>query len=173
MHRGRPPSLEASLPCGFRFNPTDAELIDHYLRNWVRNDALPCSDAVVGAEVYSTEPWNLVGEDEEMGYFFSHRTHQRKKSAYMSRRAGSGTWFPERKNPVIEEINGRVIGYKQMLCFCLSEEDSDRPNKKRKKSTGWVMYEYELPSGTTRQVWISKFYFLKFVFILTFFSACS
>ncbi|XP_072964716.1 uncharacterized protein [Typha angustifolia] len=145
MRAGRPPSLDALLPCGFRFNPTDQELIDGYLKNWVRKVPLSCTDAIVSAEVYSTEPWNLVGEDEETGYFFSHRTLQNQKSGYTIRRAGSGTWYAEKKNPVIESESGRILGYKQMLSFCLCEEDGDRPTRKRKKSTGWVMYEYELP----------------------------
>ncbi|XP_072999198.1 uncharacterized protein [Typha latifolia] len=80
-----------------------------------------------------------------MGYL-SHRTIQYQKSGYTNRRAGSGTWYAEKKNPGIESESDRVIEYKQMLSFCLCGEDGDRPKRKRKKSTGWVMYEYELPA---------------------------
>ncbi|XP_020087091.1 NAC domain-containing protein 68-like [Ananas comosus] len=61
---------EASLPLGFIFNPKDEELIVHYLC------AYPAGrwDHVVEAEVYSTRPWSLLGDDSKIGYFLTKRT---------------------------------------------------------------------------------------------------
>ncbi|MQL96253.1 hypothetical protein Taro_028931 [Colocasia esculenta] len=52
---------ETLLPPGFRFHPTDEELILHYLRN--RAASLPCPVSVVAeVDIYKFDPWDLPGE---------------------------------------------------------------------------------------------------------------
>ena len=45
---------------GFRFKPTDEELVSYYLKNKAMGK-LPASRFVVDAEVYKVEPWHLPG----------------------------------------------------------------------------------------------------------------
>lgn len=50
----------APLPPGFRFHPTDEELILHYLRN--RSAAIPCPvDIIAEVDIYKFDPWELPG----------------------------------------------------------------------------------------------------------------
>ena len=49
-----------NLPLGFRFKPTDVELIDHYLRLKIngRDDEVACIREV---DICKVEPWDLPG----------------------------------------------------------------------------------------------------------------
>lgn len=47
-----------SLPPGFRFHPTDEELILHYLRN--RASSAPCPVSIIAeVDIYKFDPWDL------------------------------------------------------------------------------------------------------------------
>lgn len=51
----------APLPPGFRFHPTDEELILHYLRN--RSASIPCPvDIIAEVDIYKFDPWELPGK---------------------------------------------------------------------------------------------------------------
>lgn len=47
------------LPPGFRFHPTDEELIEHYLKRKVQSLPLPVS--IPEADVCKSDPWSLPG----------------------------------------------------------------------------------------------------------------
>lgn len=49
---------QISLPPGFRFHPTDEELITHYLCKKV-NDSRFCAIAIGEADLNKSEPWDL------------------------------------------------------------------------------------------------------------------
>ena len=49
-----------NLPPGFRFYPTDEELVAYYLRRKVSCKPFRV-DAISEIEVYKTEPWDLPG----------------------------------------------------------------------------------------------------------------
>jgi hypothetical protein len=54
------PSPCTALPPGFRFHPTDEELILHYLRK--RAAAAPCPAPVIAeVDIYKFDPWDLPG----------------------------------------------------------------------------------------------------------------
>jgi hypothetical protein len=46
------------LPPGFRFHPTDEELILHYLRNRAANAGCPV-DIIADVDIYKFDPWDL------------------------------------------------------------------------------------------------------------------
>lgn len=46
------------LPPGFRFHPTDEELILHYLRNRAGNAGCPV-DIIADVDIYKFDPWDL------------------------------------------------------------------------------------------------------------------
>jgi len=50
----------SSLPPGFRFHPTDEELILHYLRKKVSSSPVPLS-IIADVDIYKSDPWDLPG----------------------------------------------------------------------------------------------------------------
>lgn len=48
------------LPPGFRFHPTDEELIVHYLRNQATSRPCPVS-IIPEVDIYKFDPWQLPG----------------------------------------------------------------------------------------------------------------
>ncbi|CAL9063303.1 unnamed protein product, partial [Musa banksii] len=128
------------VPSGYRFVPTAEELVVDYLANWVAGKPLP-GRAVAFADVYGTEPWNLLGSDRQEGYFFAERQPKANGGSRVDRTAGTGSWLLNRRQePVKSIVDGReiVVGRRSYLSF----KDG------RRKNSGWVMYEYEMCSST-------------------------
>lgn len=116
-----------------------------YLANWVAGAPLP-GRAVAFADVYGTEPWNLLGSDRHEGYFFAERKPKSNGGSRVDRKAGSGSWtLYKKQEPVKSFVGGRemVVGRKSCLSF----------NDGRRKNSGWTMYEYQMcSSGFERRV---------------------
>nr|XP_009421199.1 PREDICTED: NAC transcription factor NAM-B2-like [Musa acuminata subsp. malaccensis] len=133
------------VPSGYRFLPTADELVVDYLANWIAGAPLP-SRAVAFADVYGTEPWNLLGSDRHEGYFFAERKPKNNGGSRVDRKAGSGSWtLYKKQEPVKSIVGGRemVVGRKSCLSF----------NDGRRKNSGWTMYEFEMSSsGFERRV---------------------
>jgi hypothetical protein len=51
---------QSPLPPGFRFHPTDEELILHYLIKKVASTPLPVS-IIAEVDIYKSDPWDLPG----------------------------------------------------------------------------------------------------------------
>lgn len=51
-------SSQMQLPPGFRFHPSDEELIVHYLKNKVSSNPLPAS-IIAEIDLYKYNPWEL------------------------------------------------------------------------------------------------------------------
>ncbi|MBA0751118.1 hypothetical protein Gogos_002482 [Gossypium gossypioides] len=78
----------SSLPPGFRFHPTDEELILHYLMNKLSSSPFP-----VSTNIYKFDPWDLqavLGEKE--WYFFSPRDRKYPNGARPNKATSSGFW---------------------------------------------------------------------------------
>lgn len=58
---------EQGLPPGFRFHPTDEELITFYLASKVFSGSFSCSVQIVEVDLNKCEPWELPG----INYLFS------------------------------------------------------------------------------------------------------
>ncbi|KAI4336536.1 hypothetical protein L6164_015052 [Bauhinia variegata] len=63
---------ELRLPPGFRFHPTDEELVVQYLKRKVFCCPLPAS-IIPEVDVCKSDPWDLPGDLEQERYFFSTR----------------------------------------------------------------------------------------------------
>ncbi|CAL9211932.1 unnamed protein product [Musa hybrid cultivar] len=127
------------VPSGYRFLPTAEELLVDYLANWVAGAPLP-GRAVAFADVYGTEPWNLLGSDRQEGYFFAERKPKNSGGSRVDRKAGSGSWTLYKKQETVKSmVGGRemVVGRKSCLSF----------NDGRRKNSGWTMYEFEMCSS--------------------------
>ncbi|XP_042387629.1 NAC transcription factor 32-like [Zingiber officinale] len=129
-----------AIPIGYRFLPTDKELIVDYLANRVAGKPVP-STAVIEADVYGTEPWNLLRNGDQEGYFFAMRKRKNAVGTRVDRRAGTGTWtlYSKKEESVTTlDAEGReiAVGCKSSLSF----------NDGKSKYSGWIMHEYELLS---------------------------
>lgn len=58
------------VPPGFRFHPTDEELIDYYLRKKVGSKRIDV-DVIKDVDLYKIEPWDLQGNAKRVHNFDS------------------------------------------------------------------------------------------------------
>ncbi|XVF07932.1 hypothetical protein REPUB_Repub06bG0181900 [Reevesia pubescens] len=140
MEKIPPSPSEIQLPPGFRFHPSDEELIVHYLKNKVTSTPLPAS-IIAEIDLYKYNPWELptlfgLGEDE--WYFFSPRDRKYPNGARPNRAAASGYWKATGTDkPILTSCGTKSIGVKKALVFY-----KGRPPKGTK--TEWLMHEYRL-----------------------------
>nr|UBT01646.1 NAC transcription factor 42 [Litchi chinensis] len=130
------------VPIGYRFLPTDAELVDYYLKRKLLGLPLPASIIPDQLDVFNTDPWSLPGDLEEKRYFFGKRNGDTIWSGKKIG-AGSGYWKCNGKTKQIHVDSGgqskaAAVGRRTTLVF--------RQGKRAR--TGWFMREYRLVLGT-------------------------
>ncbi|RWW55260.1 hypothetical protein BHE74_00038148 [Ensete ventricosum] len=151
------------LPPGFRFHPTDEELVVQYLKKKVYSFPLPAY-IIPEIDLGNHDPWDLPGQclfhvrifvgrtsnvietiyhgcdvtggREEVRYFFSFR-----EATYLNRnrsnpRARSGCWKAAGKErQVVASRCNQVVGMKKVLAFYRGKPPT---------RTDWIMHEYRL-----------------------------
>lgn len=127
------------LPPGFRFHPTDEELIMCYLRNQATSRPCPVSNIIPEVDIYKFDPWELpekaeVGENE--WYFFTPRDRKYPNGVRPNRAAVSGYWKATGTDKAIYS-GSSYVGIKKALVFY-----KGKPPKGIK--TDWIMHEYRL-----------------------------
>lgn len=128
----------SNLPPGFRFHPTDEELIMFYLR--YQASSRPCPVSIIPeVDIYKFDPWELP-EKAEFGenewYFFSPRDRKYPNGARPNRAAVSGYWKATGTDKAIYS-GAKYVGVKKALVFY-----QGKPPKGTK--TDWIMHEYRL-----------------------------
>ncbi|GJN34028.1 hypothetical protein PR202_gb22661 [Eleusine coracana subsp. coracana] len=152
-HR-RDPACTGLLPPGFRFRPTDEELLVHYLARKAV-DAGFAPGAISDVDIYKAEPWDLLlpaaagGGDDNDGcrYFFCARRVRFPSGVRTNRATRAGYWKSMGKDKVVvprhghDEAEGGVpLGVKKTLVFY-------KGRAPRGEKTGWVMHEYRMVPG--------------------------
>jgi hypothetical protein len=61
----------ADLPPGFRFHPTDEELVNYYLKRKVHGLSIEL-DIIPEVDLYKCEPWELAGNQQSKFIQFAH-----------------------------------------------------------------------------------------------------
>ncbi|XP_065846917.1 protein CUP-SHAPED COTYLEDON 3 [Euphorbia lathyris] len=131
---------EQGLPPGFRFHPTDEELITFYLASKVFNGSF-CGVEIAEVDLNRCEPWDLpdvakMGERE--WYFFSLRDRKYPTGLRTNRATGAGYWKATGKDrEVYSASSGGLLGMKKTLVFY-------KGRAPRGEKTKWVMHEYRL-----------------------------
>ncbi|CAM8992219.1 unnamed protein product [Rhodiola kirilowii] len=134
-----------NLPPGFRFHPTDEELVVHYLKKKVSSSPLPVS-IIAEIDLYKYDPWELPAKatfGEHEWYFFSPRDRKYPNGTRPNRAATSGYWKATGTDkPVMTAGGTQQVGVKKALVFY-----GGKPPKGVK--TNWIMHEYRLVDNKT------------------------
>ncbi|XP_038899484.1 transcription factor JUNGBRUNNEN 1 isoform X2 [Benincasa hispida] len=137
---------------GFRFHPTDEELVGFYLRRKVEKKPITI-EIIKQIDIYKYDPWDLpmsnVGDKE--WYFFCIRGRKYRNSIRPNRVTGSGFWkatgidkpiFSTLKSPNYnnnnQDANNNIIGLKKSLVYY-------RGSAGKGTKTDWMMHEFRLP----------------------------
>ncbi|XP_052204194.1 NAC domain-containing protein 83-like [Diospyros lotus] len=130
------------LPPGFRFCPTDEELLLHYLKPKVLSTPLPAA-VIPDFDVHKADPWDLPGNSTgEERYFFSQTEAKYPTGNRSNRATGSGYWKATGTDKqIVGSKNKGVVGMKKTLVFYRGKPPTGT-------KTDWVMHEYRLgPAG--------------------------
>ncbi|XP_042416238.1 NAC domain-containing protein 48-like [Zingiber officinale] len=127
---------DLSLPPGFRFHPTDEELVTHYLCR--RCAGLPIAVPIIAElDLYKFDPWQLPGMaryGEKEWYFFSPRDRKYPNGSRPNRAAGSGYW---KATGADKPVGPRPVAIKKALVFYTGKAPKG-------VKTDWIMHEYRL-----------------------------
>ncbi|XP_034708698.1 protein NTM1-like 9 isoform X2 [Vitis riparia] len=128
------------LPVGFRFAPTDEELIDNYLKPKILGMDFKVEN-IPEVDICKWDPWELPGSsvmkaDDPEGFFFSLLDYKYSKGSRSNRTTKAGYWKPTGKDrDILSGTNKEVIGTKKTLVFYIGRS----PAATR---TNWVIHEY-------------------------------
>ncbi|XP_039036065.1 NAC domain-containing protein 2-like [Hibiscus syriacus] len=141
-----------SLPPGYKFKPTDEELVDFYLKRKTYKIPLPPVNIFRDVDLYKYDPFTLTGMCDNATswndittewYFFTPRDRKYPKGSRPGRSAGDGYWKATGKPTPV--ISGEVeVGSKRSLVYCRGKS----PNGEK---TDWIMHEYVLAQSPPRQ----------------------
>ncbi|GER45834.1 NAC domain containing protein 6 [Striga asiatica] len=126
------------LPPGFRFHPTDEELITHYLNPKVIDNSFS-TIAIGEVDLNKVEPWDLpwkakMGENER--YFFCIKDRKYPTGRRTNRATVAGYWKATGKDKEIF-LAKFLVGMKKTLVFY-------RGRAPKGMKTNWVMHEYRM-----------------------------
>ncbi|KAI3448393.1 hypothetical protein Pfo_005058 [Paulownia fortunei] len=132
---------------GFRFHPTEEELVEFYLRRKVEGKRFNV-ELITFLDLYRYDPWELpalaaIGEKE--WYFYVPRDRKYRNGDRPNRVTTSGYWKATGADRMIRSENLRSIGLKKTLVFYSGKA----PKGIR---TSWIMNEYRLPLHETERL---------------------
>ncbi|KAI8569133.1 hypothetical protein RHMOL_Rhmol02G0255200 [Rhododendron molle] len=154
-----------TLPVGYRFRPTDLELVVDYLeKKYSEDEALPC-DVVIDREIYGDKaPWqNFTDEDpweisktkdkkkdvwKTEGTIYVFTTLTNASQNRIARKAGCGSWHGETAREEVKNDKDCAIGYKTTLYFEIAADEPIAMHGPVEKGH-WIMQEYSLRDGDT------------------------
>ncbi|GJN38260.1 hypothetical protein PR202_gb27287 [Eleusine coracana subsp. coracana] len=143
-HRGDMEGYQQLLP-GFRFQPTDQEMIVCYLKNKMSGTDTSVTSIIADVDINKFDPWELPGKAIVSGhgewFFFSPRERKYPNGGRPNRTAGSGYWKATGTDkPILAGGGGsqsQCVGVKKALVFY-------KGRSPKGTKTEWVMNEYRL-----------------------------
>ncbi|XP_038978739.1 NAC domain-containing protein 90-like [Phoenix dactylifera] len=148
-----------NLAPGYRFYPTEEELLSFYLRNKLNSRREDMERVIPVADVYCFDPWQLPqisGEpcirDSEQWFFFCPRQEREAHGGRPTRTTPSGYWKATGSPSLVYSSANRVIGVKKTMVFYQGRAPTGT-------KTIWKMNEYRAfkeDAATTMSTEISK-----------------
>ncbi|WOG99927.1 hypothetical protein DCAR_0519283 [Daucus carota subsp. sativus] len=146
-----------NLPPGFRFHPTDEEIITHYLAPKIVNPRFNAT-AVGEVDLNKSEPWDLpkkakMGEKE--WFFFCQRDRKYPTGMRTNRATEQGYWKATGKDKEIyRKAKNRgdgqqLVGMKKTLVFY-------RGRAPKGEKSNWVMHEFRVEGKLSYQNFANK-----------------
>ncbi|XP_009105638.3 protein FEZ, partial [Brassica rapa] len=142
---GEAKKMEDVLLPGFRFHPTDEELVSFYLRRKVEHRPLSIK-LITQLDIYKYDPWDLpkfamTGEKE--WYFYCPRDRKYRNSTRPNRVTSAGFWKATGTDrPIYSSDGSKCIGLRKSLVFY-------KGRAAKGVKTDWMMHEFRLPSSST------------------------
>ncbi|KAL6856966.1 hypothetical protein ACP4OV_018348 [Aristida adscensionis] len=155
--------MDQQAPCvppGFRFHPTEEELVGYYLARKVASQKIDL-DIIREVDLYRIEPWDLQercgggrcggggggAEEEEPTelYFFSYKDRKYPSGTRTNRATAAGFWKATGRDKPVLSTSPRsatvtVIGMRKTLVFYRGRAPNGR-------KTDWIIHEYRLQSN--------------------------
>ncbi|XP_031495776.1 protein SOMBRERO-like [Nymphaea colorata] len=142
-----PGNVQLSVPPGFRFHPTDEELLYYYLKKKVAYEIIDL-DVIRDIDLNKLEPWDLkdkcrigTGPQNEW-YFFSRKDKKYPTGTRTNRATNAGFWKATGRDKAIHMGSCRRIGMRKTLVFYTGRAPHGQ-------KTDWIMHEYRLDDEST------------------------
>ncbi|KAJ1408814.1 NAC domain [Sesbania bispinosa] len=123
-------SMESCVPPGFRFHPTDEELVGYYLRKKVASQKI---DLDVIREIDLYQRCRIGYEEQNEWYFFSHKDKKYPTGTRTNRATMAGFWKATGRDKAVYD-KMKLIGMRKTLVFYKGRA----PNGQK---TDWIMHE--------------------------------
>ncbi|XP_068634913.1 NAC domain-containing protein 43-like [Aristolochia californica] len=134
-------SDQSRVPPGFRFHPTEEELLHYYLRKKVACEKIDL-DVIRDVDLNKLEPWDIqekcrIGSTPQNDwYFFSHKDKKYPTGTRTNRATAAGFWKATGRDKVIYS-NLKRIGMRKTLVFYKGRAPHGQ-------KSDWIMHEYRL-----------------------------
>ncbi|KAL2497563.1 Protein BEARSKIN2 [Abeliophyllum distichum] len=141
-------SSSSAVPPGFRFHPTDEELLHYYLKKKISFQKFEM-DVVREVDLNKIEPWELqemckIGSTpQNEWYFFSHKDRKYPTGSRTNRATNAGFWKATGRDKCIRN-SFKKIGMRKTLVFY-------RGRAPHGQKTDWIMHEYRLEDSDDAQ----------------------
>ncbi|KAK7284838.1 hypothetical protein RJT34_19591 [Clitoria ternatea] len=136
------------MPPGYRFYPTEEELISFYLHNKLHGERDDMNRVIPVVDIYDYNPSQLPqisGEasmkDTEQWFFFIPRQESELRGGRPNRLTSTGYWKATGSPNHVYSFDNRIIGMKRTMVFY----NGRAPNGKK---TDWKMNEYKAIKNT-------------------------
>ncbi|KMZ58324.1 putative NAC domain-containing protein [Zostera marina] len=140
------------VPPGFRFHPTEEELVGYYLTRKVASPKLDIK-IIADVDLYGIEPWDLHSRCNDSGnearnefYFFSHKYKKYPTGTRTNRATAAGFWKATGRDKAVFSTKSKyiIIGMRKTLVFYIGRAPNGR-------KSDWIMHEYRLQSSDEQQ----------------------